>query len=343
MLKRPIAVVILIAASFAAAAAQIDQAGRARERIQRSVRAEMERKRQQNEKSEELKKPKPAVMNVDVQAVLAGKEYPSFAEAARHPATRVTDGTPLWLYIRFRGKLGDYTVNVRDADDSTKVRHLLYAETGPQNDISVHGRHLIEFSPADLALTEVRFNLSPGEPGRNRSLPVLLSMSALGKTGVWQSEIRITNTIAFPRAPSDNLAKAALTLDLPAGAPKYHTIAEQYDSMVTRGTSDAAIMPKAGTFFSEELRSALLAELVRNGITPTRVYFASDGWIDSSTFTPGETRTRKVFAVYTYKRGDACLYGMATISQTFNAMAGSFGEPAVGPSEGFSIPCTQLN
>ena len=178
--------------------------------------------------------------------------------------------------------------------------------------------------------------------GRNKSIPVILMTSAAGRPGVWHNEFRLTNNIAFPRALTDNLAKTPITLDLTGGPSKYRTVAAAYDSLTIRGTADAARMPTPGTFFDESLKSEIAVKLHSENIEPARFYFAGDNWSEYATFSPQTQRSRKVYAVFTYKNSESCFYGTAQAVQSFDAMAAKFVTATISLQKDIPIPCTQI-
>ena len=158
---------VIFLAGSNSAIAQIDQADRARERMERSIRADEARRRHQPENADNASatgKPKPAVMNVNVQTVLTKSEYKSFAEAKPNAVTRIADGDPLWLYVKFNSKLGDYVLTVPEPGKLNEPRYLFYAEIGPQNDVTTLNQYVIEFKKEDLAAQELKINLAPGMP-----------------------------------------------------------------------------------------------------------------------------------------------------------------------------------
>ena len=328
------------------AVAQIEQVERARERMERAVRADEARRRNQPENANDpsaLPKPKPAVMNVNVQTVLTKSEYKSFAEAKPNAIAQVADGDPLWLYVKFNGKLGDYVLTLPDPERANEARYLLYAEVGPQNDVTTLNQYVIEFKKEDLAAQELKINLAPGLQGRNKAIPVFLVTSASGRPGTWHNEIRLTNNTAFPRALTDNLAKSPLTVEFPGGPVKYRGMESVFDSIAIRGTADISRIPAAGSFFDEKLKTEITAELRNENIAPARLYFAGDGWAESASFSPEAKRSRKMYAVFTYKRGESCFYGTAQAVQIFDAMKSAFGETAITLQKDLLIPCAQLN
>jgi hypothetical protein len=338
---------MLIFATCLTASAQIERAERARQRMEQLRRAaEDERNRRRSEELDRLSaipKPRPAVMNVNVQTVLAKSEYKTFGEAKPHAATHIADGDELWLYAKFNGKLGDYVLTIQDAEDPTDRRYLLWVEIGPKDDVTTLNQYVLEFRKEDLGAQELKINLAPGLPGRNKSIPVFLMMTAASKPGLWQNEIRLTNTIAFPRALTDNLAKSAVVLDLAGGPEKYRAMEEVYDSIFLRGTTDASRMPVPGSFYDEELRGEIVARLRAANITPVRVYFSGYGWSEYASFSPAATKSRKAFATFTYRKGEGCFYGLATVVQDFDAMKSAFGRSEITLQKDISIPCTQVN
>ena len=323
---------------------QFPQMERSRRRIDASVRASEEREHDQRlEEANKLPEPKPAVMNVDVQMVLSKAEYKTFAEAKAREAKRIVDGEPLWLYVKFKGKLGDYVLTTRDAVDREKLRYTLWLETAPKGDAATLHQYTIQFAKEDLAANELRINLAPGLFGRNRSLPVFLMTSAGTKSGVWINELRLTNRTFIPRSLSDNLSATAFTLDLSAGSGKYRKMESEYDSIILRGTTDLSKLPLPGMFNSEELRSRVSAKLQAEGIRPERIYFSGDDWHEFAAFLPTSKRVRKVFASFVYRREASCFYGVAEISETFDMLNAKYGEAEISFQKDISVPCAEIN
>ena len=214
---------IVVAASSLTAYPQIDQLRRSRVRIDASIRAEDEKERKRNEElyGAALPVPRAAVMNVDVQGVLSAQDVKSFADARLRAVSKVTDGENLWLYLKFKSKLGDYVLTTRDAADPTKLHYSLFAEIGPKGDITARNQYLLQFTKEDLAATELKINLAPGLTGRNRSIPLFLTTAGSTKPGLWTNEIRVSNIVAVPRSLSGHLATAPVVLDLKTGNTKY--------------------------------------------------------------------------------------------------------------------------
>ena len=127
---------------------QPEQRRRSRERIDRMIKATEEREAAEKAGTRSqpgLPLPKAAVTNVDVQAILSGKDLKTFAEAKLSAVSRVTDGTLLWLYVKFNGKLGDYVSTVPDTNEPGKLKYLLYAEVGPQGDVTALNQYVLQF------------------------------------------------------------------------------------------------------------------------------------------------------------------------------------------------------
>lgn len=326
---------------------QFDQRRRSRDRIDRMVKANEEREAAEKAGTgvaTALSGPKPAILNVDVQAVLSSKDLKTFAEAKLAPANQVTDGTPLWLYIKFNGKLGDYVSTVPNADEPGKLKYLLYAEVGPQGDVTALNQYVLQFAKEDLAATEAKINLAPGLFGRNKSIPVFLTAAAAARPGVWQNEFRLANSSGIPRSPAANLTKTNITLDFAGGLEKYRKMKSEYDSVILRGTSDLTKMPVAGTFFREPIRVEIEAKLKSEGITPAKLYFSGDDW---ETSTSGSMlamkQNRQVFAVYTYQKGETCFYGVAEVTQTYSPFNSKYGESVINLTNDLPLSCAALN
>ncbi len=316
---------------------------RQQERLKQSERAaEIERKREaESSKGNTLPVPKKAVMNVDVQAVLANAEYKNFAEAKAKPATKVADGDDLWLYIKFNGKLGDYVRAVRDADGT--VAFQLYVEMAPQGDATTLNQYILTFSKEELLLPELKINLAPGLPGRNAATPLFIEVAATRPAGRWNTELRLTNSSAAPRAMSDNLATSAITLELPQGPSRYSAVRSGFTSMLIRGTTDATRLPKAGSFYDLPLEQEITKKLKAEGIEPARFYFASDAWIESGISVLNPEASRRVYATFTYRKGGVCHYGVAEAIQKYEPLKSAFVLDRADIISGLPLACAELN
>ncbi len=346
MKKAAILIAVVLAGAVPEAFGQFEQMRRVRERLDRSV--EAARAREAGTEGDRtgpnaLPQPKPAVMNVDVQAVITKSDHPTFAAAKSAAVSRIADGDQLWLFVKFNGTLGDFVRTLPDPDNPGQFRYLLFAEVAPQGDINALNQYVLQFRKEDLALPELKINLAPGLPGRNGSMPVLLATAAEGKPGVWNNEFRLTNVPAVPRALTQNLVSTPLVFDFTGGVTRYPVMNRNYYSMVLRGSEDTARMPIAGSFYSLPIKTEITAELQKQGITPVRFYFASDEWEERATSTMNMSKTRRVFASFTYKTGETCNYGVAEAAQKFDFMSSTYQATAVTVEKGFPIGCEKLN
>ncbi len=321
---------------------QFPQERRMRDRMNQSIKASQDREHDRRLEAESrLPVPKPAVMNVDVQMVLSKADHKTFAAAKAAETKTIVDGEPLWLYIKFRSKLGDYVVTTRHPEDREKLRYTLYAEVAPRGDITALNQFSIQFAKEDLPATEVKINLAPGIFGRNKSIPVFLMTSSTTKTGVWRNEFRLTNNISIPRALSENLAVAPVTLDFSSGLAKYQKMDSEYDSIILRGTTDVAKMPMAGSFFSERIETLLAAKLATENIRPLKTFFSGDDWQEFASFSPPAKKSRRVFATFTYRRGEECFYGVAEVIEDFDFLEAKYGSPAFKVQKDLPIQCAE--
>ena len=335
---------ILIAGGASAAFGQFPQERRMRDRMDQSVKASEAREHDRRlEEASALPVPKKAVMNVDVQMALSKTEHKTFAEAKAAEAKRIVDGEPLWMYIKFKGKLGDFVLTTRDPQDPEKLRYTLFAEVAPRGDITALSQFTIQFFKEDLAATEVKINLAPGLFGRNKSIPVFLMTSGGAKTGVWNNEVRLTNTLAMPRGLIDNLASTPVTLDLSGGGGKYRKMDSEYDSIVLRGTTDLTKMPIPGTFFSEDLRARVASKLAAENIKPLKIYFSGDDWQEYAFLGMSMKKSRKVFATFTYREAEACFYGVAEVVENYDFIESKYAEAEIKLQKNLAVPCTEVN
>lgn len=336
---------VLVFCAAQAIVAQFPQMKRAQERMDQLRKAdEKEQKAREEEDLAAISVPRPkaAVMNVDVQVVLATKEFKSFAEARPFAAKRVNDGEPVWAYIKFNGKLGDYVLTVRDAENDDQFKYMLFAEVGPQADVTALSRYVIEFTKEDLQLTEVKINLAPGLPGRNAALPVFIDVAGTRGQGLWNNEFRLANTTIMPRTLNANLATAGLTMNFGSSFTKYPKVLENFGSMVLRGTTDTAALPVPGSFYSLPLKSEIIKRLESDSITPVRFYFASSGWLEYGHSVTQPGRVREVTAVFTYRSGSECNYGVARLIQDHDPMADRFSTSSIKVTKDLPLACTNL-
>ena len=295
-----------------------------------------------NDDEARLPEPKPAVMNVDVQIALSRSDLKTFAEAKAAEVKKLVDGEPLWLYAKFKTRLGDYVVTTRHPDDPEKLRYTLYAEVGPRGDVTALSQYWIQFTKDDLAASEVKINLAPGIFGRNKSIPVFLMASASAKTGVWNNEFRLTNTLTMPRALTDNLATAPVTLDFSGGVTKYKKMSAEYDSISLRGTNDPARLPVPGTFYSAALSELITARLTAENIRQQKLYFSGDDWQEFASFGPPQMKAKRVFATFTYQKDGACFYGVAEVVETYDFAQAKYAAPEIRLQKDLPVPCADL-
>ena len=325
--------------------AQLPQQERMKRRIEQSIRrADADRAAEESRQSEDgrLPEPKTAVMNVDVQMVVSKADLKTFDEAKKAEAKKVSDGDPLWLYVRFRSRLGDYVVTTRDPSDPEKLRYELFLEIAPRGDITALNQYSIKFTKDDLAANELKIALAPAVFGRNKSIPLFLISSSSSKNGVWNNEFRLTNSVAIPRGLADNLASAPVVLEFAGGPAKYKKMESEYDSIILRGTTDVTKLPVAGAFFNEELTSRIAARLERENIRSERIYFSGDDWEEYGVF-QSPAKVRRIFATFVYRRGDRCHYGVAEVLQTRDRDQPTFGEPEIKLQKDLPAECAQTN
>ncbi len=351
MIKAVFVGIVFIFFGFLPLYGQILQADRAIERKERMIRASEERERQKESsgKAAAATKSKAAVMNVGVRIALSRNEYKTFAEAQMNVVSHIVDGEPLWLNIKFSGKLGDYVFAQPEKEEPGKLRYVLFTEIGPQGDVTALTQLTLQFLPTDLSATEMKINLAPGIFGKNRSIPILLKTADNARPGVWHNEFRIANSPVVPRGPNDFLAKSVVVLDLSGTHTKYRQMWAEYDSIMLRGTPDVLKMPIPGAFFSESVKLEVEAKLKASGIVPSKFYFSGDDWgeiagsafsLQDPTFSP--KKERRIFATFTYQKYGSCLYGVAEVFQAYEDTASRFVTSAIDLTNDFPIDCRML-
>ena len=326
-------VIVTILAAFSVSA-QFPQAERHRQKIEAGEKASAEK-----EKAEAANRHAypPARMNVDVQMVLTDAERKDFAAAKDAAVTRVADGDPLWLYVKFNGALDRYVYRTKSPEGAD--RYILFFEMGPLGETAVNHHYIIDFEKADLSLTELKISLSPGAAGHLRAVPIFLRNAASLKPGLWRNEIRLTNRPALPRGAAEYLAKTGITCDLSKGTGKYQGSLKNYPSMIIRGSSDNARIPPPGKVSSFALRSDLMTELAAQRIKPLSIYFAGDGFIEYSDNPFSVRQVRAIYAVFTYTRGSNCFYGIAEMAQKYDPGTNNYNSPEITLQKDNPTPC----
>ena len=338
-----IGILAVLATADISVQAQLPQQERMKRRIDQSIRANTARDGETRDGEEgRLPEPKAAVMNIDVQMVLSRSEHKIFADAKLAEAKKVADGDPLWLYIKFKTRLGDYVKATRDPIDPEKIRYTLFVEIAPAGDVTALYQYVFRFAKEDLSLNEIKVNLAPGMFGRNKSLPVLLTTSANAKSGVWNNEFRLTNKSAIPRELNDNLATARITLDFSTGNARYRKMNSEYSALILRGSTDPSKPPVAGTFYNDALNTRITEKLAAENIKPVKVYFSGDDWQEFAVFGLSPARTRTVYATFTYMRDAACYYGVAEITENFDHMQSKFADADIRLQKDFAVPCSEI-
>jgi hypothetical protein len=335
---------LIIGVFVACGFGQIPQTKRRMDRLNRQivVADDAEHDRKLDEEGR-LPAPKPAVMNIDVQMVLSKADVKTFAEAKAAEAKRVVDGDPLWMYLKFKSKLGDYVLTTRDPEDPEKLVYTLYAEISPKGDIATLQQYSIQFAKEDLAANEVKMNLTSTNSGGNKWIPIILLMAETTKSGVWNNDLRLANNLIVPRSLSDNLASAPVVIDFSAGSSKYQKIGQDYVSLLLRGTSDITKMPAAGTYFSNDLKARITDRLAKENIQPLKIYFSGIHRHEFASSVPMAKKWRRVFATFTYHENEQCRYGLADITETFDFAKGAYAEPEIKLQKLSNIPCEEAN
>jgi len=275
-------------------------------------------------------------------AVLTSSPAKDFAAAQAVAVTKVVDGQPLWLHLRFEPNLRAH-VNKSDlTTDDGHLRYFLWAELGPRGGSEVYQRDGFEFKKEQLDLSELRVALAPGQGGRNQSLSVFLKPVGLGRPGVWENELRLHNRPTGPKERSEYLRILPITADVSDGLPQYRAMAQAYDQAVRRGSAADNQLPKPGRFADARLQAAILAKLKADGVQPARFFFSSDDWEGSRDSDTGARLERTVYAAYTYRKGSDCLSGVAEVTQPYSQISASYGQSLIALRKDSPIQCELL-
>jgi hypothetical protein len=134
IVKRPILYCTVLLSLAMPALGQIRQAEQkggeqhARRKAEQVMQTQEEYRRLAEEQRRDLANSTPAFtparMNVDVQMVLAKSELKNFAEAKAATVASIADGDPVWLFVKFNGKLGQWVYKLRDLCRIRPARRL---------------------------------------------------------------------------------------------------------------------------------------------------------------------------------------------------------------------------
>lgn len=325
-LVRVFAVVSLLLAAFAVSAfPQFPQAQRARERMQQAS-----QKPDPNQKP--VYRPK---TNVDVSMVLAKKDVASFALAQPLAAAKIADGDPLWLYIRFKDELGKYVFRTHGEGGD---RYLLALEIGKPGIMGTAMHYILSFTEPELKQKELKIALTNGVWGRNNSSPIFLRSVADPEKKVVGTDLSLTGAFGFPRSNADDLARITIPTLASKVHPLYEKMLADYKKDVIRAAK-ADLLPKEGSFDDAGIRARLLATLEESGITPSRLYFAADDWVEYSDQPMRVMERRRMDAVFIYERDGGCFYGTAEITQPYDVMLRSYGASTFKIEHEIARPC----
>jgi hypothetical protein len=142
--------------------------------------------------------------------------------------------------------------------------------------------------------------------------------------------------------PTDNLAVSEFTFNFQRNFSKYPKMRQDFTSMMLRGTTNASVLPLPGGFYNLPIKLAITNKLKSDAISPVRVYFASDNWLEYGPSALHKERVREVFAVFTYRAGAACNYGVAKVSQKYDPMADRFVDGGIEITKALPLACTDL-
>lgn len=323
---RVIVLACLLFAFFADSAnAQFPQAQRARERMQ-----------QASQPPDPNKKPvyKPKT-NVDVSMVLAKKDVASYALAQPLAAAKIADGDPLWLYVRFKDELGKYVFRTHGEGGD---RYLLALEIGKPGIMGTAMHYILSFTEPELKQKEIKIALTNGVWGRNNSSPIFLRSVGEPDKKIAATDLSLTGVFGFPRSNTDDLARLTIVTDRSKANPLYEKMLADYKKDVIRGDR-ADLLPKEGTFDDAGIRARLLATLGDSGITPSKLYFAADDWVEFSDQPMRVMEKRKMDAVFIYDRDGQCFYGTAEITQPYDPMLRAYGASTFTIEHEIARPC----
>jgi hypothetical protein len=191
------------------------------------------------------------MQNPEVQMVLTKSRPSSWADAQKKAVTKVSDGDPLWLYLKTAKPLKEYVYKRNDPETVGELE-LMIAPQGSYTSVSqsVNGPSSIwPLRPEEMRGNEIAISLAPGAtryfqpPGARftHSSKAMFFLEFVGganaRRGQWQNEIfvignqqhvdangRIDSGGALRRVP---MAVAPITVDVPDGISKYKALSQE--------------------------------------------------------------------------------------------------------------------
>jgi len=273
--------------------------------------------------------------NVDVSMVLAKKDVATFALAQPLAAAKIADGDPLWLYIRFKDELGKYVYRTHGEGGD---RYLLALEIGKPGVMGTVMHYILSFTEPELKQKELKIALTSGVWGRNSSSPIFLRSVTEADKRPASIDLSLTGVFGFPKSSTDDLARITLPADRSKANPLYEKMLADYKKDLIRG-SKTELLPKEGTFDDAGIRARLFATLAESGITPSRLYFAADDWVEYSDQPMRVMEKRRMDAVFIYDRDGGCFYGTAAITQPYDPMLRTYGASTFVIEHEIARPC----
>jgi hypothetical protein len=117
---------------------------------------------------------------------------------------------------------------------------------------------------------------------------------------------------------------------------------QEFASMTIRGTADVAQLPIPASFYNLPIKTRVQAELNKYGIRPVRFYFASEDWVETGISASSPRQVRSLFAAFTYRNEERCLYGVAEVREAFDLLNKKWVPDVIEIKRDIAIPCSEL-
>ncbi|MFQ3608303.1 MAG: hypothetical protein SNJ55_06705 [Chloroherpetonaceae bacterium] len=263
-----------------------------------------------------------SIPNLKIEMVLSKKEFKTFEEAQKNATDEITDGDPLWLYIKSNKPFKEITdvVRVAQSDGSVLKYHSLMLRLGPNSDWAPYNENcklcfgsgkecaFLDRVPAEkLESTELVLNLTTYTT--KGSSKVMLATVGAGMPGNWDNQVRLY-------IKDTQVASARLNCKVEDGIAKYKKMWEVYKNQMSKGDEDSNELPKAGNYADKALQNQVMQFVKREGITPSKVFFTQNNWTEVEV-SPIE-KHRYLTAVITYQKSGKCYYGVVQVMQDYS-------------------------
>jgi hypothetical protein len=283
------------------------------------------------------------------QMIFTNLEYANFNEALPHAIKEVKDGEKLWMYVKLPNPIGSYafsssfTDNAGNAVETIGFTIITMTIENPNEPSIGYGEQNVFIKGGDKAeggyivkksgnvylknidaqkATEFKLCLSEYIPHKSSYTFLKAVAGKKSKAGKWQTLFILTGK------DQERFLESEIISNVENGFPQYRKAWNAYEDIVVNGDIADNKLPPTGKFNDETLKKQIINEAKNMSITPEKVVFTEDAWLESVTNNASLPRQKQIHAYISYKKNGKCFYAMAETTKFLGA-SGSWGQPAV--------------